>query len=74
VAADLDGDGAVEALVPTTARESLAAVRRTADGATVAWRLPLGGRLATNVTGVALPDGRVAVGAGTADGVRVWQG
>jgi len=74
VAADFDGDGTVEALVPTTARDALAAARRTPDGATIAWRLPLGGRLTTNVTGVALRDGRVAVGAGTADGVRIWQG
>jgi outer membrane protein assembly factor BamB len=73
LAADLDADGAVEVLVPTTSRTELAAVRRSADGAEVAWRLSLDGGLRTNVTGVTL-DGGVAVGAGTPDGVRVWQG
>ena len=60
--------------MPTTDRRTLAAVRRTETGATTAWSLPLDGELETNLTGVALGDGRVAVGAGTADGVRVWQG
>jgi len=73
LAADFDADGRVELLVPTTRRTDLAAVARTADGATVEWRLPLGGGLRTNLTGVALDGGGVAVGAGTADGVRVWQ-
>jgi len=73
LAADLDADGAVEALVPTTARDALAAVRRTGDGATVAWRLSLDGRLRGNLTGVATAGG-VAVGAATEAGVRVWQG
>ncbi|WP_251329437.1 hypothetical protein [Haloplanus pelagicus] len=74
LAADLDADGRTELLVPTTDRRTLEAVRRTADGAAAAWSLSLGGSLATNVGGVALDDGGVAVGAGTPDGVRVWQG
>ncbi|MEF8783540.1 MAG: hypothetical protein V5A39_10575 [Haloarculaceae archaeon] len=73
LAADLDADGGVELLVPTTSRTELAAVRRSVDGAEVGWRLSLGGQLRTNVTGIAL-EGGVAVAAGTADGVRVWQG
>jgi len=74
LAADFDDDGTTELLVPTTDRTTLDAVRRTDDGAETAWSLSLDGSLSTNVTGVALGDGRVAVGAGTADGVRVWQG
>lgn len=74
LAADLDADGSVELLVPTTDRNTLTAVRRVDAGARAVWSLPLGGSLRTNVTGVALDRGRVAVGAGTADGVRVWQG
>ncbi|AXG09344.1 hypothetical protein DU484_05375 [Haloplanus rubicundus] len=74
LAADLDGDGRPELLVPTADRRTLAAVRRTGRDAERAWTLPLGGELRTNVAGVALDDGRLAVGAGTADGVRVWQG
>ena len=74
LAADLDGDGRWELLVPTTGRRTLAAVRRTGRGAERAWSLPLGGDLVTNVAGIAVGDDRLAVGAGTADGVRIWQG
>lgn len=74
LAADLDADGRTELLVPTTHRRTLEAVRRGDSGTRAVWSLPLDGSLATNVTGVALDDGRVAVGAGTADRVRVWQG
>jgi hypothetical protein len=74
LAADLDGDGRWELLLPTTDRRTLAAVRRTDRGADRVWALPLDGELVTNVAGTALDDGRLAVGAGTADGIRVWQG
>ncbi len=74
LAADFDGDGTAELLVPTTGRAELAAVSRTADGAAVDWRLPLDGTLRTNLAGTADGGGGVAVGAGTADGLRVWQG
>jgi hypothetical protein len=74
LAGDLDGDGSLELLVPVTARERLDAVRRTPAGTTVALSLSLDGTLTTNVTGVELDDGGIAVGAGTANGVRIWQG
>jgi hypothetical protein len=74
LAADLDADGRSELLVPTADRRALAAVRRTGGGPTAAWSLSLGGSLVTNVAGTLLDDGRVAVGAGTPDGVRVWRG
>jgi hypothetical protein len=73
LAADLDGDGTIELLVPTTDRTTLDAVRRTDGGAETAWSLSLDEPLSTNVTGVKLGDGRLAVGAGTDEGVRVWQ-
>jgi hypothetical protein len=73
LAADFDDDGRVELLVPTTSRDELAAVRRAEGGARVAWSLSLDGQAHTNVTGVAA-DGHIAVGVGTAAGVRVWQG
>jgi hypothetical protein len=89
LAADLDADGRVELLVPTTDRRQLDGVRRggaggqpdegtegdgrQGDGAAVAWSLPLDGRLSTNVGGTVTRDG-LAVGAGTPDGVRVWTG
>jgi hypothetical protein len=72
-AGDFDGDGRVELLVPDRAMESLVAVRRTADGAEVAWSVPVGGRLTTNIAAVTLPDGSMAVGVGWDDGtLRVW--
>jgi hypothetical protein len=74
LAGDLDGDGRTELLLPTTDRTALAAVRRCDGGARTVWTRSLGGSLRTNVTGVALDGDRVAIGAGTADGVRVWQG
>lgn len=74
LAGDLDDDGRTELLVPTTDRRELAAVRRTAGGATRAWSLALEDSLTTNLAGVALGDGRVAVGAGTVGRVHVWQG
>jgi hypothetical protein len=70
---DFDGDGQLEVLLPDQRRESLGGIRRTVDGAVVAWQVPLGGRLVTNLAAVTLPDGGLAVGAGH-DGaaLRVW--
>lgn len=71
--ADFDDDGRPELLVPTTDRTDLAVVRRTADGTESAGSLSLDAPLTTNVVGVAADD-RIAVGAGTADGIRIWKG
>jgi len=73
LAADLDADGRTELLVPTTDRATLAAVRRVPGGAETVGSLSLDARLTTNVVGVEA-DGRIAVGAGTDDGLRVWGG
>jgi len=73
LAGDLDGDGRTELLVPRTDRSTLDAVVRTDGDAETAWSLSLPGSLSTNLTGVAFDDGRGAVGAGTVEGVRVWQ-
>jgi hypothetical protein len=74
VAADVDGDGAVEVVVPSTDRQRLVGIRRTPDGTTASGEFPLDGGLASNVTGVERGSGGLAVGAGTAEAVRVWQG
>lgn len=74
IAGDLDSDGLPELLVPTADRWTLAALRRTDTGVQTAWSRDLGGALSTNVTGVGLADGRVAVGGATGEHVRVWQG
>lgn len=73
VAGEFDADGATDILVPTTARDELAAVHRTDGGATTDWSLPLGGPLVTNVTGTGLAGGGLAVGAATDESVWVWQ-
>jgi hypothetical protein len=73
VAGDFDDDGTVEALVPTTDRDALAAVRRSGGGASVRWRLPLDGLVVSNVAGISL-EGTLAVGVGTGATVSVWQG
>jgi hypothetical protein len=74
VAGDLDADGQAELLLPTSDRSQLHAVTRIGDGARVDWQLEPGGIVRSNVTGVTLDDGRIAVGVGTDAGVRVWQG
>jgi hypothetical protein len=73
LAGDLDGDGQVELLVPNQIRANLGAIRRSDAGAEVAWSVPVGGTLITNLAGVTLPDGRLAVGAGhSRNGLRLW--
>lgn len=74
VAGDFDGDGRVELLLPDQARGQLGAIRHEAGGATVAWSLPVGGQIATNVAVVTLADDGLAAGVGRTDGVlRIWQ-
>lgn len=73
VAADFDGDGRTELLLPSQSRKELGAIRRTQFGAEVAWTLSLDGRAATNLAVVTLLDGTLAVGVGRDDGVlRLW--
>jgi hypothetical protein len=72
-AADFDGDGRIELLLPSQSRAELGAIRRTRDGAEVAWIIPVGGRVVTNLAAVGLLDGTLAVGVGRDDGVlRLW--
>lgn len=73
LAADADADGRIELLVPNQARTQLAGVRRTARGATEAWKVPVGGTVASNLAAVRTDRGGVDVALGRADGtVRVW--
>jgi hypothetical protein len=73
-ASDFDGDGRVELLLPNQVRTELGAIRRTADGAEVAWTVPAGGGMvSTNLAVVSFADGHLAVGLGREDGVlRLW--
>jgi hypothetical protein len=72
-AGDFDGDGHAELLLPDQALTTLGGIRRTDNGAIVAWTVPLGGRLSTNLSAVGVAGGRLAVGAGRQDRVlRIW--
>ena len=77
LAADFDGDGNVELLIPSRDRMALVALRRTGDSVAEAWQLPLDSQLATNLAAVELSggsDSQIGLGAVTADGeLFVWQ-
>ena len=73
VAGDFDGDDRLELLIPNQSRTELGAIRRTVDGAEVAWSLSVEGIVNTNLAAVTLTDGRLMVGVGRGDGVlRLW--
>ncbi len=71
-AGDLNGDGVFELLVPSQDRTELSAIRHGEGGAEVAWTLPVGGVLTTNLATAAAPNGRVALAAGREGVLRVW--
>ncbi len=73
VAVEYD-DGTAELLVPTADRRRLAAVTRDAGDARIQWEWELGGRLTSNLAGLSLDSGGVAVGCATAEEVLVWSG
>ncbi|MFB6280652.1 MAG: hypothetical protein ABEH40_01365 [Haloferacaceae archaeon] len=72
-AGDLDGDGRPELLVPDGEARGLVALRRTAGGVSEAWRVPLGGRLETNLA-AAVGAGGAVLGAGRPGTLRLWPG
>jgi hypothetical protein len=73
LAADFDGDGRIELLLPLSSHEKLGAVRRTLDGADTAWTIPVGGKISTNLAGVVFGDKVIGVGIGREDGfIRLW--
>jgi hypothetical protein len=73
VAADWDGDGHIELLVRNTLFNELVAGRRTQSGITTPWRLLTGATVRTNLAAVRLANGRLVLGAGTANNtLRLW--
>jgi hypothetical protein len=72
-AGDFDGDGRVELLVPSQGLDHLGGIRRSAEGAEVAWTVDTGGGIVTNLAAVTAEGGQLSVGAGRSDGVlRIW--
>lgn len=70
---DFDSDGLAEALLPTMPRTELGAIRRSEQRADPVWSLPLNGALTTNLAAVELPEGEIALGAGTQSGkLFIW--
>ncbi len=72
-AGDLDGDGRWELLLPGPDYDELVAVRHAEAGVETAWRLPVGGLLATNIASATGASGGISVAVGRTDGtLRVW--
>jgi hypothetical protein len=72
-AGDFDGDGALELLLPSPDLTELVAVRRSTSGAEQVWQLPIDGQMSTNLAGVTLSNGTIAIAVGRTDGVlRLW--
>jgi hypothetical protein len=71
---DFDGDGHVELLVPSRDQKTLVALRRVGNTVEEVWELPLGSRLATNLTTLESANGTIILGAVTEDGaLLIWQ-
>lgn len=74
LAADFDGDGKIEVVVPDQSQTNLAGIEWERNELKVAWEAAIGGGLSTNLAAVRLADGRLALGVGH-DGnrLRIWQ-
>lgn len=73
LAGDLDSDRAIELLIPNAEFTELAALRRTPNGADVAWTVPVDSLIATNLAAATADDGHLTIGVGRVDWVlRVW--
>jgi hypothetical protein len=70
---DFDGDGEIETLVPIQEMDSLGAMSFSGGNVQEIWRVPVGGRLHTNLATVELPNGQMAVGIGNdRQQLRLW--
>ncbi len=78
VIGDADGDGLLEVIAPADNLRELGVITRRSDesdGATVAFRVDLDGRMSTNLGAVDHPDGTTSFAAGTENGrLLIWSG
>ena len=73
LAADLNGDGRIEVIVPDQSQTTLAGIQMMDDGLQVVWEVPIGGKLSTNLAAFPFPDGILALGVGHESNIlRVW--
>ena len=73
LAGDLDGDGVTELMIPSENGEYLGAFQMRGGAAYVAWTVRIPAPLSTNLAGVTLLDGNLAIGAGFQNGIlRLW--
>jgi len=73
VAGDFDGDGQTEILLPDASYSSLGGIELGASGAEIAYTVAVDGQISTNLSGIRLKNGTLAIGVGRTDGVlRLW--
>ncbi len=73
LAADFDGDGQIEIVVPDQSQTVLAGIQSINHELEIVWEAPVGGRLSTNLAAVMLSDGRLALAVGQeANTLRIW--
>lgn len=72
VAADIDGNGRPELVVPDDTRSELQILRRTGSGVERVDSLPIGGRITSNVFAIATDVG-LQVGVARGETLRLWR-
>ena len=73
VVGEFDGDGRAELLVPNQTLDEIGGIKRTLDGAEVAWTQPIDGKVSTSIAAVTTGSGGLMFGAASEDGVLpVW--
>ena len=73
LAGDLDGDGYPEVVVPGSNGTTLNGLFYLEGALGQAWSVALGGKLTSNLAGLSLPDGSLALGAGVGEAILIWE-
>jgi len=73
VAGDFDGNNSVELVLPNQKYDELAGINSRGSSAEVAWRVPVGGKISSNLATVRYQDGSLALGVGHSGKIlRLW--